>query len=129
MSMLDLDLGNVPEKEIMPDDEYSLKIFSADRRDSRSGKPMLVVGFEFVDHSNAQEVYQNFLLPQEEEEERANNNRLRRIKQFCEAFGIDVDNPFSTDDLIGETGWAIVSERHDEEYGHQNQIRRFVVGH
>ena len=51
-----------------------------------------------------------------------------QFSQFVKAFGIDLSRPFSwEDDLPGKEGWVILSIRKSEEYGDQNQIKKFVI--
>ena len=51
-----------------------------------------------------------------------------QFSQFVKALGIDLSRPFSwEDDLPGKEGWVILSIRKSEEYGDQNQIKKFVI--
>lgn len=61
------------------------------------------------------------------------NNAKMNIKDFCLAFG--VNPPSSLDefkslmdsgDLVGMTAWAVLTEKDSDEYGMQNNVKRFT---
>lgn len=50
------------------------------------------------------------------------------ISVFAKAFNIDLARPLDyEDDLPGLTGWAILGIKKSEEYGEQNNIRKFIT--
>jgi hypothetical protein len=52
-----------------------------------------------------------------------------QFKAFAQAFGIDYSRPFSwEDDLIEKEGWVILGVKKSDEYGDQNNVKKFVSG-
>lgn len=55
---------------------------------------------------------------------------LFEFQQFAKCFDIDYSRPFSwEDDLIGKEGWVILGLKKSNEYGEQNTVKKYVVGH
>lgn len=55
-------------------------------------------------------------------------NASRRLQAFAVAFSLpDELDPDDIEDIIGQTGRAILTFEEDPTYGEQNKIRRFVV--
>lgn len=127
MSLLDLNLGDIPDLVVVEPDEYELRVLFIEQVTASTGKPMISARFEILGEPNAAEVYHNFMLPTGSEDERQSNNMRRRIRQFFEAFDIDFTATVDLVDVVGLTGWAILGERDDEEYGKSNTIRRWVT--
>jgi hypothetical protein len=51
------------------------------------------------------------------------------FSQFVKAFGIDLTKPFDWEvDLPGKTGYVQVGIQHNEQYGDQNTVSKFVAG-
>jgi len=126
MSILDYNLDNVPEESIVPAGEYEIKILSAKSKTSKAGKPMVEVALGFPSEPDSRSCFHYIGLPAEGDEQTAANGKLRRLKEFYDAFGIDYGNPVELDTMIGETAFAIVAEEEDEEYGASNRIKRFL---
>ena len=128
MSILDYNLDTIPEESILPQGEYEVKILSAKSKDSKAGKPMLEIALGFPGEPDARSCFHYITLPADGDEETTINGKLRRLKGFYEAFGIDYSGgPVDMDNTVGETAYAIITEEEDEQYGNSNRIKRFMA--
>jgi len=60
-------------------------------------------------------------------EDKANDSDLS-WKRFLDGIGVDWTQPFhNEDDIIGQTGWAILGSKDEGEHGMKNTIRRWVT--
>ena len=127
MSILDYNLDAVPEESTLPQGEYEVKILSAKSKDSKAGKPMLEIALGFPGEPDARSCFHYITLPAEGDEDKPINGKLRRLKGFYEAFGIDYSSPVDMDTIVGETAYAIITEEEDEQYGNSNRVKRFMA--
>lgn len=128
MGVLDnLDLDNVPELGAVAEGEYELRIIEAgDYVSKTSGQNMIRVVLEIVGEANAETLYHYLSLPQFDDDEKRKNNKLRRIKEFLSAFGIDQRDEYS--DWNGQTAWALLSANPDDRDGRlRNDVKRFIT--
>ena len=59
--------------------------------------------------------------------QRANDNDLN-MRYLFEGLGVDISQPFHMeDDVVGQTGWAILGIRDEGEYGLKNNIKKWVA--
>lgn len=128
MGVLDnLDLDNVPELGAVAEGEYELRIVDAgDYTSKTSGQAMIRVVLEIVGEANAEALYHYLTLPQFDDDEKRKNGKLRRIKEFLSAFGIDQKSEYA--DWNGSTAWALLSANPDDRDGRlRNDVKRFIV--
>ena len=129
MSILDYNLDNVQELATVPEGEYQVRGAGAECKTSaKTGGEYLSIRLECSDEPDAKNITLVMMLPTDSDDEKARNGRLRRLKSFYEAFDIDYTKGVDTDDLVGCSGWAILTEEDDPEYGRQNRVKRFIVG-
>jgi len=129
MGLLDLNLDDVKELSSVEPGEYQLRINSAEIKTSeKTGGQYLSVLMAISDESDSKDVRKVFMLPTSDDDDKTRNNRLRAVKNFYEAFGVDSSGSVDTDTLPGLTGWAILAEEEDPQYGVSNYVRRFVFG-
>jgi len=127
MGILDLHLDDVPDLSAVPEGEYRLRVEQAEVRTSQNtGGDYIYLSFGIVDEPDSFNVSHVLMLPTDKDDDKTRSSRLRRIKQFVEAVGLDPAQPFEVEDLIGLECFAILREEEDEEYGVRNRIRRFV---
>jgi len=126
MSILDYNLTDVPDEQIVPAGEYSVKILSAKAKTSQAGNPMIEVAIGFPDEVDSRTCFHYITLPSEDDDEGKANGKLRRLREFYDAFGVSYDGPVDLDLVVGETAYAIIAEEEDEEYGPSNRVKRFL---
>lgn len=122
-----LDLDNVPELSAVADGEYEVRIMDAgDHVSKNTGNNMVRLVLEILGEPNADTIYHYITLPQMDDDERKRNGKLRRIKDFLAAFGLDQQSDYA--DWIGATGWALIGSEEDERTGNpRNNVKRFIV--
>lgn len=126
MPLLDFHLKDIPEQEVVPPGEYTLRCVQAEVRQSReTGRQYLYVLYEIDGYPNSFPVGHVIMFPTENDDELTRIRRLRSLKRFFEAHEIDLDQP-DTDLLIGKEVQARLVVEEDEEYGERNRIRRFL---
>jgi len=129
MSLLDVNPGEARELEAVPAGQVDLSIISAEvvplKNDPQKSQIALVFRVEGVD--NALPIRDWIGVPHSSDDSALVNRKLLRLKTFCEAFDYDYSNGIETEELPGLAGKAIVKVEHDEEYGDQNRISRYVV--
>lgn len=125
MSLLDLDLENVPDLVLLPIGEYRLRIESAKEKTSKNGKEMLEVMFIPVDEADAAPIFEYIMLPDSSDEERTANAKKRRLRDLVKAFNIP--NYGELNNWTGCTGFAAVVIETDPQYGDKNRIKAYSV--
>lgn len=72
-------------------------------------------------------------LPSQYDDAKQMNQKKQKIKDFCLAFGVQppptitaVRELFDSGDLIGLEAWAVLVEKETDEYGMQNEVRKFI---
>ena len=129
MSFLDFNLQDVPELNALPEGEYELRILACEVKTSAAGNPMVSISMDCPAEVTSKGIHHTLMLPTAADDEKKKNGRLRGLKGFCDAFGIDYSNGITLDEsVVGLTGWAILGIESSEEYGDQNRVRRFVSG-
>jgi len=124
MSILELAQRDVPDLAAVAEGEYGVEISSARAAQYKSGR----MGYDVllkIDAPNAQRVMHRVFLPMEGDDKEKEDNFIRNVKRFVEAFKIVSDEP---EDWVGASTWAILGVETTEEYGDQNRVRRFVTG-
>lgn len=67
-------------------------------------------------------------LDQDKLDPKSFQRTLYRFQQFSSAFDIDYSRPFSwEDDLPGKEGWVILGLRKSDEYGDQNNVKKYIA--
>lgn len=135
MSFLDFNFNDVPELKALDEGEYELRLTKAEMRtvnnanSTYNGAQFILLSFDVPAKADSKGISHTLFLPREEDDEKQKNNRLRGMKAFFDAFGIDYNQGVDIDALntSGATGWALLKVEEDPEYGEQNRIRRFIV--
>lgn len=135
MSVLDLNLENVPELEIVEEGEYELQIEpkSVSLKESQNGNKYIQARIKIVGQDNTYPVFHRMMLPDKEQSEDINMMRKRDIKRFLEAFDLDLKVEFTDgkEQLLkgvkGQKAWAILKVTDDGEYEPKNEVKRFIT--
>jgi hypothetical protein len=121
--ILDLNVDDAVELQVLPEDEYELRIISGEIKISQAGNKYLALRFEVLDQEFADDIYHNVTLPSGEDK-KTDNKRLLSIKSFYNAFGISGQVDLSS--LPGLTGRALLVIEEDQTYGERNKVKRFL---
>lgn len=130
INMQDLGLDQTFEPEITPDNtEVKVRIIEAVEGISGKGNVYIRLRLEVADNPKAQSIttFINIPNPQTQDEKKLNNSR-RFFKRWTDAFGIDQGRALNPEvDLPGMEAWAIVGVDVSDEYGEQNNVKRWVT--
>ena len=128
--ILDVETENAPEFKSLPDGtEAELRILSAEMRNSKAGDPMLALRLDIPGEPYAKDINHFIMLPNSKDDEKQKAQKLNRLKDFKAAFHLAASGPIAAEDMEGARGWGILAEEDNGEYGKQNRVKRFVIGH
>jgi len=120
--------ANTYEPESVPEGEYNLRVTNIEEKDSqKTGGKFLQVTMEILDKPKAKNIYHIMMFPTAQDDEKKKNGRLNAIQKFVTAFGADITAGVDLKSLIGNSGWAILREENDPEYGTKNSVKKFVL--
>ena len=126
--MFQFNVADVPEPIALPAGEYIARIVKfEDRARSKGPGTMSAITLTFPNNPDSKLLTHYLMHPDTVEDETKMNNCLRRIKQFCNCFGLDADGGFDESDAVGSEGTVILDMETSEEWGEQNNIRRFIA--
>ncbi len=129
MSFLDLDTSDAKEYVTVKPGEYQLKIAGLELKDSKNtgGKYLQATLAIICDEPFVKDISHVMMLPTPQDDVKQANNRKLAIQRFKEAFGIDSSPRVDLDAVVGNTGWAILTEEDAKEFGLQNRVKKFVL--
>lgn len=116
------------EPHCLPDNsEAKVRIETAEETIAKtSGNPMIAVRLSIPADPAANDIFHNQMLPGDGFDAKQNNNIIKRLGDFCTAFGIPnpVKTPkFSVEDWIGKEGyWILKLEETDR--GPRNSLKQ-----
>lgn len=128
-SLLDLHLDEVEDPTVVPGgEEYQMRITSAQVAPSKSSdRDVIKVSCSIVDNPTAKTVFINMALPLKDDEKSTAYMLKLQVKQFMEAFGLDLSNPGEASEWKGLEAWAVLKTRSNEKTGdEENQVARWV---
>lgn len=130
-SALEDEIKDAPEPKILPKgSEVKARIISvrsgvSDKNDCNWYSPV----FDVPDDPMVVE-FSDFMweLDKEKLTPKEYQRTMYSFKQFATAFGLDYSRPFSwEDDLVGLEGWLILGVKKSDEYGDQNNVKKYVL--
>ena len=127
-TFLDLgtNLNDVPDLTTAVGGEYELRIVDLGITTTEKGK-FLIPRLEIVGQPLSKEITAPLRIPDESMDEKERNRRLRGLKAFYKAFGVNEAGPVVFNDQLGKTGWATLDESEDAKYGKQNNVRQWLA--
>ena len=115
MPFIEVPVGDVQIPDAVPEGEYELLIedvTEVEREEER--RTDLRVRMSVIGHPEAESVFENLIGIAPEDDEKKMKFKLRRIRGFLEAFGIDFEaGGFNTEDMIGVANTLALTQ---EEY-------------
>lgn len=126
MGILDeMELDNLPEEKALPDGEYEVVILSAEEYIGKeSGKMSIRVILSVPDEPEAQDIFHYISLPQPDDTEKTRFRKMRRIRDFLDAFGLTKADPY--DLWVGHKSWALLKQEMDNHGEPRNSVVRFL---
>lgn len=120
------DFDSIPEVGAAPQGEYEVTIVDAgDYVGKESGKQSIRVVLDIPSEVAADSIYHYLSLPMEGDEEKTKFRKLKRIKDFLQAFGLSQEQDY--EDWKGATAWALVDVEEDNHGEPRNVVKRFIA--
>ena len=133
MSILDVNLNNIPEQVVHPmDSEVQLQIAKAAvvEKKSREGTQIAAILSDPAE-PNMRDIFHYVTIPTKQlkkEDEKAYWDACRRLKSFYDCFGIAHESGVDIEkDLPGCMGWCILGVEDDLDGVERNRVRRPVI--
>ncbi len=124
---IDVGLDDVPELELVPEGERTLRCTGAEMDVSNAGNDMLVLRLEDAQNEMTEVLRHYLVLPAEGDDQRTEIRKKQSLRDACLAFGVDFSGGFSADEFIGKQADVIISHDEDPEYGPSANVQRFVT--
>jgi len=131
-TLLDIDTSDSQEPTTVEPGEYKIRItgFRKDNdgkiiRTSDAGNKFFIIVFDIPDEEFSKGLSKMFMVPTPEMEPKRQNAVKWDLECFKRAFGLAEIN-FSN--MVGKEGYAILGVSHSEQYGDQNEVKKFVTG-
>jgi hypothetical protein len=133
MSMLNINLSDVPELHHLPAGEYKLRIEGADLKDTKdaTGK-YAFIRYTSADDPDAKGISDFIHIPMESDDKTKANNKARRIADLVRGLGLNIETTdgdalvAALNEAQGKCFWAILNEKDDDTYGTQNTVKKYV---
>jgi len=131
-TILDIDTSDAVEPQAVEPGEYKIRItgFRKDNegkivRESANGGRYFIVTFDIPDEEFSKGLSSIFSVPTADMEPKRANGVKWQLELFKRAFNLDELN---FDAMIGREGYALLTLVDSEEYGEQNNIKKFIAG-
>lgn len=123
------DLDDIPPQHTVPNGEYNLQITGLKRGHSKNDPSWAytMAYFDILGDADAKTVIHVMMDPKDGDTEKQRKQRLREIGDFRRAFDIPRAGEVRLSEYIGQTGWAVLSEEEDKQYGLQNKVKSFII--
>lgn len=132
LDFIDIDTSDAVEPKAVEPGEYKIRItgFRKDGqgqvvRTSQSGNRFFILTFDIPSEPTSKGLSKIFSLPTEDTEPKRLNAIKWELECFKKAFGL-VD--LNLNSMIGREGYAILTLTESEEYGQQNEVKKFITG-
>jgi hypothetical protein len=126
MAFIKAELKDVKEAEAVAEGEYDLRIMKVDEGESKKGNPMLTLSIKIENApiKNPAMVRHWIVLPDTDTPEDQVQMRMLELKRLLAAFGVRYDGEgFDTEDLVGATGKAFLTQEEGDQGGVFNRLR------
>ena len=109
--------------------EVQLVITSMLVDNNKNGDRYMMPFFDVVDNPTVADINDYMELPHERMAPKDLNNAKLRIVDFGAAFGIDFSSQLDIkNDVVGQTGYAILGVGKDRDKNPANKIQRYMAG-
>lgn len=124
MTFIDMNLGDVPEVELLPEDRYTVRIEDAEMKQGGPGKADRISIRVTVDgHPNTDTIFHSLFLPGPDDDDRKRNFKLRAIMKFCDIFEIPYKSSgFNIEEFPGSAADVLIVQE-DYEGTTSNRLR------
>ncbi len=131
-TLLDIDTSDAQEPAAVEDGEYKIRI-TGQRKDqegvivrtSQKGNSFFIITFDLPEEPLSKGLSQIFSVPTEDMEPKRINAIKWQLECFKRAFNL---TELNFDAMIGKEGYALLRKTFSEEYGEQNDVKKFITG-
>lgn len=132
MSLLNLNVEDVPDLEVLAPQEYELKIEKAEiksyENDKGSGQ-FLSLMFSVIGEETAKPVFHSLFFPNDTDNQQQIDGKKRGFKAFFQAFNLPLSGETEVEELRGATGWAYLRVNPEKDgYEEKNYVSKFQSG-
>jgi hypothetical protein len=113
--------------------EYKLRYLGKNAGVDKNGNDYFLARLEIADDPYTKDLTYFIGLPGQYDDAKQMNQKKVKIQDFCLAFGqqppstiIEFKALMESGDLVGMEAWAALTEKDNEEYGMQNEVKRFI---
>lgn len=132
-TVLELNLNDVPDRELIPDgEEILMRIIRANVHEGQnSGKLSIRVILESPTDPSINRITHYLSLPNSEDDEDTAYGKRERVKRFCQAFDIPIKASYNfqdpkNNDFVMHEGYVIAGIEQDDAGEDRNFIRRTI---
>lgn len=111
--MANLNFSSIPSQEPLAEGVYILNIEEVEEKTSSSGKDMLLVRFKEAETNTA--IFENYVIQE---------NTLWKLKELCDAVGVDTSVDMDTVDLIPMLKGNVVKAKVVQDVYNDNTVNR-----
>jgi len=128
---LDIDTSDAVEPTAVEDGEYKIRITGLRKKDGKiicldsNGNKYFMINFDIPSEPSSKGFSKFFGLPSEDLDAKKNNSNKWELECFKKAFNLTEIN-FNS--MIGREGYAILTRTESQEYGAQNNVKKFITG-
>lgn len=125
---LNENLNDAAELTTVREGEYKLRIMKAEMKAIQStGSNCVNLMLDIPDEPLSKTVYHTLWMPKATDSPKERANTLGHIVTFLRTFGFDPAEDISNLEVLeGATGWAILVEKDEGEYGIKNKVKKFI---
>jgi hypothetical protein len=112
--------------------EYKVRLLAVNKGVDKNGADYYQPRFEIANDPYTKDFTYFLGLPSQYDSAKQMNGKKNKIKDFCQALGVNSPSTMAefrelmeSGDLIGNEAYAVLREKDAEEYGMQNEIVRF----
>ena len=128
MTLLDINLDNIPERKLPSEGEHKLRVETVIEQ-LEAANPRLAMGLRSLTETGSEMAWLTLWMPNGEDENRDIESQ-RRILDFVTAFQVPVGKKgLDTESMVGCTGWGKVVHRTREDTGEDvANVTKILVG-
>ena len=132
---LEVNLDDAQDFVTVPAEVYELQVVSAEPATAKSsGRAMIKLRLSLMEQPEegvASDIYTNLMLPTPDQEKPKYVATVNRIKQFIQAFNLDLSGKIDAEAICeaaeGATGYALLDVEEGYDGTPRNTVKRYVV--
>lgn len=127
--VVDMDFGDVYDEVVHPTGtEAHLRCTSAEKGIDKKGADYWRLRYEDVSDFRVKQISVFIGFPKQGiHDPRQINNKKKAFMDWKRAHGIALEAPVSLNDCVGLEAWAILRQTESDEYGLQNDVKKWIL--